>query len=272
MGGDLCLYAWLIGKLLRLKRFYFNQNLIIRPQSQQSGLKGKIRFWLYKKALHSKNYLTTVNAPELVGYYADMFSCDEKKFVVTYDNRAIELDEQNQKDSKTGMPYVFAGGVAGRDVETFAKVVEMLPDIHFKCVFPSSMIIERMRQLPNLEIFSDILEQDFYKIMNNATICCVPLNSKSPCGLYTLQHAVLVDIPIVSTDTWSMRTVVPDDSCGYLLPMYDHKAMAEKVRILMDDKTLRQTVCMNARINFSKFDPHNVGEQLAESINNIAIN
>jgi glycosyltransferase involved in cell wall biosynthesis len=265
-GGDLCLYSWLFGKLLRKKRLYFSQNLIIRSDGKHDGLKNRIRYLLYKKALHSKNFMTTVNAPQLVDFYAEMFSCNKNRFVVTYDNRATDLEEQNEKAENIGEPYVFAGGVAGRDVDTFVKVVKLLPQINFKCVFPKNMLISGMEELKNLEVFSDIPEKEFYRIMNDATICCIPLKSKAPCGLYTMQHAVLTGLPIVSTDTWSMRTIISDDNCGYLLPMGDAKAMAEKVRLLMDNEDLRNTVIANAKKNFSKFEPHNVGKQLCDAI------
>lgn len=210
--------------------------------------------------------MTTVNAPQLVDYYAERFSCKREKFTVTYDNRAADLKEQNGKGLKSEEPYVFAGGVAGRDIRTFAEVVKLLSNVHFKCVFPKSMIIPYMNELSNLDIYSDIPEKKFYEIMNGSTVCCIPLNRKSPCGLYTMQHAVLINLPIVSTDTWSMRTIVPNDSCGYLLHMGDAQAMADKVRLLMNDGTLRKTIAANAHHNFAKFEPHNVGKQLYEAI------
>lgn len=81
-----------------------------------------------------------------------------------------------------------------------------------------------------------------------------------------MQKAIMLHTPIVSNDTWSMRTIIPNDNCGYLLPMRDAKAMAEKVRLLMDNEDLRNTVIANAKKNFSKFEPHNVGKQLCDAV------
>lgn len=164
------------------------------------------------------------------------------------------------------MPYVFAGGRAARDIKTFTEVVKLLPDIHFKCVFPESLILPEMIELLNLDIYCNIPSEEFYKIMNGATVCCIPVNRDTPSGLYTRQHAAQMGQPIVSTDTFSMRTIVPDDTCGFLLPMYDAKGVADKVNLLMFDKTLRASIAANAKQNFKKFEPAEVGKQLCVAI------
>ena len=148
------------------------------------------------------------------------------------------------------------------------EIVKALPDVHFKCVFLREAVVPEMYELKNLEVYTDVPKKEFYEILNNATVCCIPLKSKAPCGLYVMQHAILLNIPIVSTETFSMRTIVPNDECGYLMPMGDVKGMAEKVRILIDDKDLRKRLSHNALLNFDKFSPENVGKQLCNAIDN----
>ena len=226
-GGPLALYAWLFGKLSFRKRLYISQNLIFRGKT--AGLKNKLMYNLYKRALHSKNFYMTVNAEGLVDYHAKMFDCDPRKFRVVYDNMEL-TDDQKQKmaaiQRSVNEPYVFFGGVAARDVETFVKIAEQLPEIKFRVVLKQQMILPKLRDLSNVELFHDIPKDEFYDILLNATVCCIPLNSNAPCGLYTMQHAILMNIPIVSTDTYSMRTIVPDDSCGSLFPIGDAQGMA----------------------------------------------
>lgn len=263
-GGPVALYAWAIGKMLFLNRKYYSQNLIFRENGH--GIKYKFVFWLYKKALRSKNFAMTVNSEPLVDYYANMFGCDKNKFSVVYDGMALNEDEQKMQKSPQSQPYVFGGGKAGRDVEAFMEVVKALPDVHFKCVFLKEMILPEMHGLKNLEIFTDVPKNEFYEILNNATVCCIPLNSKAPCGLYTMQHAILLNIPIVSTETFSMRTIIPNEGCGYLLPMGDVDGLAQKVGQLMNDEGLRNEIAQKAIDNFDKFSPENVGKQLCDAI------
>lgn len=146
------------------------------------------------------------------------------------------------------------------------EVVKALPDVHFKCVFLKNMILPEMHGLKNLEIFTDIPKKDFYEVLNNATVCCIPLNSKAPCGLYVMQHAILLNIPIVSTETFSMRTIIPNDECGYLLPMGDVDGLSQRVMQLMNDEGLRKALTKNALRSFDKFSPENVGKQLCDAI------
>lgn len=53
-----------------------------------------------------------------------------------------------------------------------------------------------------------------------------------------MQKAIMLHTPIVSTDTFSMRTIVPDDSCGYLLPMGDVEGLRSKLTVLLADEKI----------------------------------
>lgn len=264
-GGDLAVYAWAIGKMFFIKRLYYSQNLIFR-ESSNLGIKGKIRYWLYRKALRSKNFAVTVNSEPLIEYYSELFACSKSKFTVVYDNMSLNDDEKNMLKHVSPEPYVFCGGKAGRDVLTFMEIVKYLPNVHFKCVFKEGMILPEMKNLKNLKIYTDIPKKEFYEILNNAAVCCIPLKSKVPCGLYVMQHAVLLNIPIVSTDTYSMRTIVPNDKYGFLLPMGDAHRMAEKIELLLNNKSLCRVIAQNAIKNFDKFKPENVGKQLCDAL------
>ena len=264
-GGDSGVYAWAIGRLLGLNRKYYSQNLIFR-EFTHLGLKGKVRYWLYKKALHSDNFAMTVNSEPLIEFYAKMFGCSKVKFTLVYDNRSLDESDTQTKRDTTAEPYVFCGGKAARDVEAFVDIVKRMPNVQFKCVFSKEMLIEGIEMLPNLEVYSNLSSEDFYRIANNATVCCIPLKSMAPCGLYVMQHMVLMGIPIVSTETPSMRTVIPDDNCGYLLPMGDVDAMSRRVQELLDNENLRQRMAEKALASFDKFTPKSVGKQLCKAI------
>ena len=261
-GGDIGVYAWLFGRLLGLNRDFYSQNLIIRDKS--GGLKSKFRYNLYRKALQSDNFRMSVNAPELVKFYSDFFKCSPSKFDVVLDS--MEVDGNIKIENDVDKPYVFCGGKAARDVESFIEIVRRMPDVNFKCVFPPSIVTTEMKALPNLKIKTDLPKEEFDTILANAEICCIPLKSKAPCGLLVMQTAALYKIPIVSTETFSMRTVVPDDSCGFLLPMHDVENMVVKLRIILEDNELKKRISDNCYNNAAKFSPAYVGKDLCSKI------
>lgn len=81
-----------------------------------------------------------------------------------------------------------------------------------------------------------------------------------------MQKAIMLHTPIVSTDTFSMRTIVPDDTCGYLLPMGDVEGLRSKLTVLLADEKLRKQVADAALANFDKFTPGSVGRRIVEEI------
>ena len=150
------------------------------------NMKQRVRYWLYKAAFKDKNFSVTVNSPMLVDFYAKVFSCDRKKFHVVYDNMKLsESEEQMTKDRNgSAEPYVFFGGKAFRDVDTFLKIVELLPDVKFKAVVLKDMMQPKMGELKNLEVYHDVEPTEFYKILNNASVCCIPLKASIPCDYF----------------------------------------------------------------------------------------
>lgn len=268
-GSDIVLYSWLRAKFGGKNLIFLSQNLIFNPGNM--NMKQRMRYWLYRMALKSKKFHVTVNSPQLVDYYAKVFHCSKDKFHVVYDSMNLsESEQQMVRDrSESEAPYVFFGGKAFRDVETFVKIVKSLPAIKFKAVLLKDMILPEMYQLSNLEVYHDLDSAYFYRILNNAAVCYIPLKATIPCGLYVMQHAILMDIPIVSTETLSMRTIVPDDNHGFLLQRGDAKGMADRIQMLLQDKDLKAMVTKNAKENMKDMPPEAVAKQICDALNEV---
>lgn len=251
------------------KLTFINQNLIYNPES--NNIKQRVRYWLYRWALHCKNFQVTVNSPALVDFYAKVFHCSKEKFHVVYDSMDLsEAEKQMICNRQPGdKPYVFFGGKAFRDVDTFLKVVKLLPDVKFKAVVLKEMLVPEMESLKNLEVYHDIKPTEFYEILNNASICCIPLKASVPCGVSVMQKSILMNIPIVSTDTMSMRTIVPDDEHGYLLPRGDTNGMAQKIELLLHNPKLCQAVTAKAKANMANMTEEAVGKQICEVLEKV---
>lgn len=272
-GTDICLFA-MLRNILGFKRknlIYLSQNLIFNPLGK--GIKHKIRGILYKYALKLDNFYVTVNSPALVDYYASFFRCKKNKFFLVYDSMSLSETEESLKQNRTtNKPYVFFGGKSYRDINTFLRIVKLLPTVSFKAVLLENMITPEMMQLNNLEIFHNVEYDKFYEILNNAEVCCIPLNALIPCGLFVMQHAILLDIPIVSTETLSMRTIVPNDEYGFLLKMGDAEGMAQKIQLLLNNKELKEKITLNAKKNMDLMKPKAVAQQICNAINQICHN
>ena len=78
----------------------------------------------------------------------------------------------------------------------------------------------------------------------------------------TLLEAASMEKPIVTTDTVGCREVVRDEFNGYLVPVKDAQALAQKIGILMEDEKKRKIMGENGRImTIKEFDVQNVVKQ-----------
>ncbi|MCR5569129.1 MAG: glycosyltransferase [Paludibacteraceae bacterium] len=261
-GADVCYYAWVVNLLFRKKIRFLSQNLIIDKEKSSF-----FRFKLYKLALKSRNFYATVNSPGLIDYYASILNCDKNKLFLVYDS--MKLDDYQVQNKYNSNSYIFFGGKAYRDVKTFVKVVKLLPNRPFVAVLKKDMVLPEMESLPNLKVYCDVDKNLFYDLLKNASLCFIPLLSMAPCGLFVMQHAALMNIPIVSTETYSMRTLVPSDEYGFLCSMGDYKMMAEKITEILNDVSLGQSIVSKAKSNMKMFSPENVSVQLLGAFNSV---
>lgn len=177
--------------------------------------------------------------------------------------------QRNYEHRIVERPYVFFGGKAFRDIKTFIKIVKLLPAVQFKAVILKNMIMPEMNNLNNLEVYHDLNTEEFYNILNDASVCCIPLKASIPCGLFVMQHAILMNVPIVATDTMSMRTIIPDDTHGFLLPRGDAEGMAEKIELILRDDKIRKVITYNAKENMKNMTPDAVGKQICDVLDEI---
>lgn len=266
-GGDLPIFSFFLTSMMGRKRMILGQNLILHKKLVEERWTQRFRYYIYKRAFRTDRFYMTVNSEPLVDYYADWFGCSKDKFFVV--NDSMELNDTDKKilseRGKRDDFYVFCGGKEMRDIDGFFKVVEMMPDIKFKAVFRQSDLASTPR-LPNLELFHDTTREEFYRIMAGASVCCLPLKSTSPCGLSVAQKAMLMRINIVSTDTPSMRTLIPNDEYGYLVPMYDYKGIVESIKKIHDDASIRNSQREQSLEHMKMFSSDNIAKQLITAI------
>lgn len=260
-------YLYFLNGLFFFRRKVMFMNLIFNPDNIHRSLKKRLSFFLYRNMFKSGRYMANVNAPELAKMYADLFCCSKDCFPVVYDSMEISSQLRSLGECQKNEFYVFFGGRAERDVECMARIAKQMPNVKFVCVIGTNMLIPTLQNLPNVEIYIDIPQDDFNMKLAHSSLCCIPLKSKAPCGLLVMQRAALLGIPIVSTETYSMRTIIPSDDYGFLCAQGDDKAMVDKLTLLMNDANLYHKVAANAKEHMKQFTKEEVGKQICQAVN-----
>jgi len=267
-GGDLPVFSFLFSKLLFKRRNILGQNLILHKSNVELRFTQKIRYWVYKWALHTKHFHMTVNSQPLVDFYSEWFGCSKDRFFVVFDSMTLNPTERKMLEDRGNRDefYVFCGGKEQRDIDGFLKIVEMMPDVKFKAVFRKNDLPGDYHPLKNLELYHDTTREEFYRIMAGASVCLLPLKSTSPCGLSVAQKAMLMGLNVISTDTPSMRTLIPNEDYGFLLPMYDYDGIVNRIKELRDNPTFRDSQRVKALERMDLFSSDNVAKQLGDAI------
>ena len=101
-------------------------------------------------------------------------------------------------------------------------------------------------------------------VFHAAHIACLPSSYRE--GLpKVLLEAAACGLPIVTTDAPGCREIVRSGENGFLVPVHDAKALAQALRILIDDEDLRAKMGRRAReIVLKEFSQeHVIAETLA---------
>ncbi len=231
-----------------------------------------VQKWLVKKANKKGEVYLTVNAIELQTIYSNLFQLEEKHFPLVNDPMQISPTLKTKSERKKEDAFVFFGGRAKRDIVCFEKIVRNMPDVKFVAVLSPKDVSNELSTLKNLQLFMDIPTDDFYDILSKSSVCCIPLKSKEPCGLFVMQHAILMNIPIVSSETYSMRTIIPDDSYGFLCEIGDYEAMISRIRLLLNDKDLSTRLSNKAKQRIEEqFSEEYVSNQMYDALKKIQL-
>lgn len=76
-----------------------------------------------------------------------------------------------------------------------------------------------------------------------------------------LMEAMALGIPCISTDVSGVRDIIDDGVNGYVVPIGDKKAMADKMQILIESDDLRREFSDKSDNIFERFDRENIFRQ-----------
>lgn len=192
---------------------------------------------VYNTAFRNPGFWFSVNDQQLINLYSREFHFPAERVFVLHDP-FFKSDEQADF---TGIgDYVFTGGDAYRDWDGVIRCARELPSIRFTGVARKKYFPAHAELPPNLTMYFDTAQDEFYGLLKNSRLVFLPLNSKAPCGLIVMMRAALLSKPVVISDTPSTRNYIQDKESGRLLPLHDQDAMREAVSSLYNNKELQQ--------------------------------
>ena len=85
-----------------------------------------------------------------------------------------------------------------------------------------------------------ILNSKVPKVINEIDIFVVPSILDSESFGVAAVEAMACEVPVIVSDADGLKEVVIDNKAGFIVPKKDYKAIAEKIKILINDRELRQ--------------------------------
>ncbi len=196
---------WISLLLFRPRRI-LGINILLK---NKNNFRNKIARFLYRKALKSKYFTATVSTPQYGLLLSKWLNIDcnlpllRDVFYSSYLNDAIKIGSSDGR-------YVFCGGRNGRDWNFIIQVARNTPDIEFCLVIPYK-IVQSFTDIPsNISLHYDIPYSEFNRLLSQATVVALPLETEAPAGLIVVFQAAAFKKGIIMTDTASTHDYLCD--------------------------------------------------------------
>ena len=175
---------------------------------------------------------------------------------------------RNEISAESGMPatvhVVFCGVLSEEKgimvlLEAIATLVERGQRVALDVVgeFESELFEERIRDFLQRKRLAHVAKllgvltgADKVRVFQDADIACVPTFAKTETSSLVALEAMCLGLPIVATRWGGIPALVEDGVTGFLVPVRDPEALAERIELLVRDGKLRRTLGENGRSRF----------------------
>lgn len=227
----------LLCSLLFLKRKFICINIMLKDKDT---FKNKLVSLLYKRALKRKKFIATVTSPQY-GEWLNRKLGTHVNFVLLHDVFHERYLHQYQAEIKNS---VFCGGWNGRDWNFMLDVARAMPDESFTLVMHTGVKEELNADIPpNVNLHTSISSNQFYQLMCESALVCLPLNTEAPAGLLVFFHAAANKRMVITTDTVTTREYIGKDRGVALKNNVDDWVTC--IRHLLTDTKQRETYANN---------------------------
>ena len=159
----------------------------------------------------------------------------------------IDRDKDRDEDQEPGERYVLLVGapwyLKGADVlvKAFLALAPDFPNVRLKILgyYPDRAELDALTEgSPQIEILKARPNVEALEIIKKATILVQPSRCE---GLgRTLLEAMSAAVPVIGSDVGGIPMLVHDGENGFLIPVGDDRALAARLRQLLEDRGLRQ--------------------------------
>ena len=219
---------------LHHKRRVISLNMIAHKKNVVNTILRKI---IYQKVFKDRNFFFSINSKELIPIYSRMFDLKSPNCFILSDPYSPEYPIKEYTSCNS---YVFCGGEAERDWETLLKAISILKDKSIKYVFIARKKYFHFKNIPdNVELYFDTSHKFFYDKLKNCSLVVLPLKSSAPAGLIVTIRSALLSIPIIATNTPSMKNYITDNVSGFLIEPKDYQTLSNRITKLFYNEELR---------------------------------
>jgi len=212
---------------------------------------------LGRKILHLGVSKVVAAASGHAEYLASVEGISRSKLEVIYNG--VDIDRcrsgltPSQAKEKTGIPAscptisMIAALRPDKDHGVFLQaariVLESFPNTHYLIVGDGPMkpcLITIARELgifPNTHFLG--FRRDIQDILAGTDICVLATKPEQETLSVAVIESMIAGIPIVCTDVGFMKEIIRSEETGLLVKMGDHRDLAEKIKMLLNDAPLR---------------------------------
>ena len=171
-------------------------------------------------AWKNKKFVTSVNVESSIEELSipEYVKKERKIYVIpdTYiveDKRIILKEQEHTVKKYDGM----MGGYANRDFSLFFELAKKNSSFNFACIVGSTFKKNEYYIPDNVELFRDVSETEFIKIMNMSKTVLIPLLDETVAGLVVLKQAISYRIPFIVSDIPAVINYIPKEVRDYVL-------------------------------------------------------
>ena len=238
---------------------------LFSPEKRESNVSKAVR-WLLRRASRTSYRYIFQNDDDRVEFENAGLSSPEQAVMIKGSGVNLRDFAYVPESEKIAPPLkiVFTGRmIASKGVLVLIEAAEKLRrDFSGKMQFllcgdldknPAALTKEQVDELCDGSYIKWLgFQKDIYSVLKNCHIMCFPSFYME--GLpKSVIDAEAAGLPVITTDWVGCRDTVVDGENGFIVPPHDANAVAEKIRILIEDDALRQKMGKKAREYAEKY-------------------
>jgi glycosyltransferase involved in cell wall biosynthesis len=200
---------------------------------------------------------------DLRGFVSEKIGIPKNRIVTIYNGIDTELFAKSEKavlmkekfGIKNGQKVV--GTVANLNpmkghtylLKAIPSIIQDYPSVVFLFVGKGDQEEKLRKEALDLGIFEYVkflgFRSDIPELLNLMDVFVLP--SLSECLPLSVLEAMALSVPTVVTDVGGIREIIKDQETGYIVPPADPAALADKISLLLGDRTNARSIGLGGR-------------------------